>query len=361
MELSRDRLLEQGQWRELKKLEGLDFCSNDYLGLSKNPRLRESLVEFVKKDIPLSSSASRLIPGHHHAHLEAEAFLAAYFSSESGLIFNSGYSANAGVLSTLGRGRAIFSDELNHASIIDGIRLSRSDCRIFRHNDLDHLEELLREAKGPKLIVTESLFSMDGDVAPLSEMALLAEKYDALFVVDEAHASGVFGPRGEGLIAQLGLDRERIVSVHTFGKAFGSFGAFVACEKNARDLLVNFCRDLIYTTALPPHAVWQMTEAARLVKETPSLRETLSANVKYFRDRASSLDLRGENQIVPLILGGNERVLAASERLLKNGFQVAAVRHPTVPRGQERLRICIHADHTLQDLDRLSALLSEAL
>ena len=346
-------------FREVKKLGAAsDFCSNDYLGLSKNLDLRQQLIDFLGTTSYLSSSASRLIAGHHHLHEEAEGFLSGYFTSESGLLFNSGYSANSGVLSTLTKNAVVYSDERNHASLIDGMRLSRADCKIFRHNDLLHLEELLQENTSgrPRFIVTESLFSMDGDFSPLLELQTLARKCDAILIVDEAHANGIFGPRGEGRIAELGMSREGIISIHTFGKAYAAFGAFVACSQKVRNLLVNTCRDFIYTTALPPHMVFQIMASVRHVADNPSLRQKLEKNCAQF---GTLTGLPSASQIMPVILKSNERVLRAEKILLTKGFQVSAIRSPSVSLGAERLRICLHADPTLVEIETLASYVTE--
>ena len=337
-----------------------DFSSNDYLGLSKESSLRKSLIEFLQKDTPLSAASSRLIPGHSEIHTSTEVFLADFFSSPAGLIFNSGYAANTGVLSTLCKNAVVFSDQLNHASIIDGIRLSRSTCHIYQHRDLEALQQLLAEENStlPKIVVTESVFSMDGDLANLTELQNLCSKFNALLIVDEAHATGIFGATGAGLIEQAGLDRGNVLSIHTFGKALGAYGAYVACSTEIRDYLVNCCREFIFTTALPPHIVWQMQESVRFTRENSELRKRLWQNIQYIDKKCTST--KYTSPILPIVLGSNTAVLEAEETFRSNGFEVAAIRSPSVPEGTERLRICIHADHTVEQLDQLAALIKNA-
>lgn len=360
---SLETLQENQQLRQLKKLHGKDFCSNDYLGLSKSEELRSELLRFLQHSEALSASSSRLIPGYHHMHEEVESVLANYFGSESGLIFNSGYSANLGIISTLCKDAVIFSDELNHASLIDGIRLSRSETHIFEHNNLEQLRELLQKASSdkPRFIITESLFSMDGDFSPLDQLQAISEEFSATLIVDEAHASGVFGPKGSGRVAEL-LKRENIISIHTFGKAFAGFGAFVATSKNTRDLLINFCREFIFTTALPPHVVFLMAKSVDWVRKNPEWRENLIAQSESFRQRLKEqgFDLStSQSQIIPVVLGSNEKVLSAEVFLQKQGFQVSAIRSPSVAKGSERLRICLHASHRSSELNQLFRCLVE--
>ena len=377
---SLDALKAQNQWRHLKKIRGKDFSSNDYLNLSENPELYQEWTDFLKKQrpqLPLSASASRLIAGHHHLHEEVEKELCDFFESESGLLFNSGYVANQGVLSCLAKAKepqhkgkvVVFSDEFNHASIIDGIALSKARCRVFRHRDMNHLESLLKEhgqISSRKIIVSESLFSMDGDIAPLSDLYELSLKYGAFLVLDEAHAGGILGPQGKGEWISFqssaspspnSFPPPHLVRIFTFGKAFGAYGAFVACSLETRDFLVNFCRPFIFSTALPPILLGLLQRAVSWVGSTrgDALRDQLHAKTRFLHQALSPFCSLGNasprSPILPLMLGNKEKVLSLSQFLWEKGqFDIPAIRYPAVPKGQERLRLSLHAQHPWKDL-----------
>ncbi|MYE07273.1 MAG: aminotransferase class I/II-fold pyridoxal phosphate-dependent enzyme, partial [Oligoflexia bacterium] len=243
------QLAHQNLNRKLKTPKGLDFSSNDYLSLTHHAGIRKSLIQALKKDLPLSAGASRLIRGHTPWHKETEQLFQRYVGRKSALFFSSGYMANLGLIQTLCKNSVIFSDQMNHASLIDGCRLSRSPCHIYPHKDMNTLEHLLKkERQKNKMIITESLFSMDGDFAPLQELSELALKYQALLIVDEAHATGIYGPKGNGLCGPL-REKEHIISIHPCGKAMAANGAFIAGPAILKKYLINKCRAFIYTTA----------------------------------------------------------------------------------------------------------------
>ena len=334
-------------------LRGVDFSSNDYLGLSGHPRLLEGAKKAIEK-FGTSSTGSRLMSGDSFLFHELEEKVARFKCKESALVFNSGYQANAGIVSSLiQKGDCVFSDRLNHASIIDGIMLSGAKIFRFRHNDADHLETLLKTERGKykdALIVTETIFSMDGDRPPLRRMVDLKEKYDCLLMVDEAHATGIFGASGGGIVEEEGLQDRVDFVMGTFSKGLGSFGAYIAASREIIDYLVNRARSFIYSTALPPGVIGANLAALDIVREEPERRRSLLANALYFRER---LGIKGESQIVPVVIGDQYMTVEAAKRLLEKGFRVVPVRPPTVPPGQSRLRISLTYNHTKDILDRL--------
>ena len=343
----------------------INLSSNNYLGLAGHPTIEAAMAEGARRGA--GSTASRLVVGTDLETLALEQELAAWKETEAALLFGSGYAANFGVLTALvGRGDAVFSDSLNHASIIDGCRLSGATIHRYRHCDAGHLATLLESAgdASRKLIVTESVFSMDGDVAPLAELADLAERHDAALVVDEAHAAGVFGPRGEGLVRELELGDRVDVTIGTLGKAFGVYGAYVAGAQVWIDWLVNTCRPFVFTTALPPAVVGGVRAALELVAEASELRDSLRSRAQEFRARlaALGLDTAGSTtQIVPVLVGANERALAFSTALERHGVLGVAIRPPTVPPGTARLRFSLTALHGDRDLeDALNAVQTTA-
>jgi glycine C-acetyltransferase/8-amino-7-oxononanoate synthase len=291
-------------------------------------------------------------------HEELESKLAEFKGTEAALVFNSGFQANTGVLSTLvGEGDVIFSDALNHASIIDGCRLARAKTEVYRHGDLAHLELLLKKAArdARRLIVTETIFSMDGDEAPLAAIVELAEKHDAMVMVDEAHATGIFGANGAGVVAKLGLGERVLVQMGTLGKALGGFGAYVAGSRALRDLLINRCRSFIFTTALPPAVMAMALAAIDVVQREPERRAALWANCRSLKQGLRELGYAlgaSESPILPLIIGDADQCMQFSERLLEQGIFAQGIRPPTVPPGTSRLRITLMATHTRTQLDR---------
>jgi 8-amino-7-oxononanoate synthase len=372
------RLREQGLYRNLRRVEGeqgpmlmldgrevVNFSSNNYLGLANHPALRAAAVAAIER-YGCGSGASRLISGNMTLHEELEAKIATLKGTESALVFNSGYQANIGILSVLAReGDLIFSDALNHASIVDGCRLSRAETVIYPHSDLFRLEDELRKApaKGRKLIVTETLFSMDGDEARLAEIVDLAERYGALVVVDEAHATGAFGPNGAGVVAKLGLAERVSIQIGTLGKALGGFGAYVAGDKKLRELLINRSRSFIFTTSLPPAVMAMALAAIEILYKEPERRLALWHNCRALREALKRLGFSlgdSQSQIQPLVIGEAQKCMAFSERLLEKGVFAQGIRPPTVPAGTSRLRITVMATHTHEHIHKALKAFEEA-
>jgi len=342
----------------------IDLSSNDYLGLSGHPRLKKAACEATER-LGTSSCASRLLSGDLDLHHELEDETALFKKKEAALVFNSGYQANLGILASLcGRQDAIYSDRLCHASIIDGVILSQARSFRFRHNDMEHLEPLLKEnRKGSKeaLIVTESVFSMDGDKAPLRDIAGLARKYDCRILVDEAHATGIFGKDGSGLVEEEGLSDEIDFIMGTFGKALAGFGAYLACSKLVKEYLINTCRSFIYSTALPPSVIACDLESLAVVREEPDRRKVLLENAEYLKKRLkeAGFAVRGESQIIPLMTQDSERAVKMSKSLQDKGYWVMPIRPPTVPKGESRLRFSLSFHHTKEMLDGIKSALGK--
>lgn len=339
--------------------ELVNFTSNDYLGLARDPRVAGAAAD-AARDHGASVSASRLLCGSTPLHDRLERRLAALKGREAALLYSSGYLANLGVLTALARpGDAIFSDALNHASIIDGCRLSGARTQVYRHGDADHLAELLAaSAADRRLIVSETVFSMDGDVAPLAELAELARRHDAVLVLDEAHATGVLGPGGEGALARDGIGPRGIVVVGTLSKALGSAGGFVAADAAVIDYLVNRSRPFIFNTAPTPASVGAALAALDVVAAEPGRRARLDALAERLRAgliAAGHPPSRSETPIVPLLLGDAETALAAERRLREAGALARAIRPPTVPEGTARIRFNLMAIHDEADVDRALA------
>ena len=337
-------------YREISMSEGVDFTSNDYLGLSSHPEVRKKMIQALETGVELSSKASRLLGGTSLWHVKAEESLKQFVNRPAVLSFSSGYQANLGVIPSLSRERVIFSDELNHASLIDGIRLSKSSYHIFKHNDLNHLEQLLKKEKGKKLIVTESLFSMEGDFCPLEELSELALKYQALLFVDEAHSTGLFGKSLGGCVSDL-TQKDHIVTVHTGGKALGSSGAFVASSALIKDYLINNCRSFIYTTAPLPLLMIQWLAVLEVLKQEK--RRALKLRRKSLQFRKDLSLSESESPIVFIVLPGADEALKSAQKLKKEGFFVQAVREPTVPKDKQGLRVIVHFNHTKEQLELL--------
>jgi 8-amino-7-oxononanoate synthase len=336
----------------------LNLSSNDYLGLACHPAVREAAARAARRGA--GATASRLIVGTRPETADLEEKLADFQGTEAALLFGSGYLANVGVISCLvGRDDAVFSDSLNHASVIDGCRLSRATIYRYGHRDVDELEVALRRAEEAgrrrKLIVTESVFSMNGDVAPLVEIVELKERFGAALLVDEAHADGVFGPNGEGYAHELGVAQGIDLHLGTFGKAFGAYGAYVAGRARWMEYLLNAARSFVFTTGLPPAAIGAVDAALDVIRAADDLRSRLRANAARFRTRltALGLDTRGsETQIVPLVVGESDAAVTLSETLEDAGLLAVAIRPPTVPTGTARLRFSITALHEDAELDR---------
>lgn len=353
-------LEEQHQHRTLVEIRGVNFCSNDYLGLAEHPVLREALVRAAKNASKVGGTASRLLSGQTEGWRELEEEFARFAQTEAALFFGSGYAANMGLLSSLvGPNDVVYSDVLNHASLIDGMRLSGARKVIYPHLDLSALEQWLRQDAGApwqRIIVTESVFSMNGDVAPLKEMATLAEKFGAAMIVDEAHATGVHGESGSGLAARPEILPHVLATIHTCGKALGSAGAFVCGPAVLKDYLINHARTFIFSTAPPPYFAEQIAAALKLAQGMDMERRTLlgRASGLILALRHEGFDTAGSNsQIVPVVLGKNEDTLAAAEHLQSQGFAVRAIRPPTVPVGRGRLRLSLTTRIAEEELVRL--------
>ncbi|MFN8161536.1 MAG: 8-amino-7-oxononanoate synthase [Solirubrobacterales bacterium] len=360
------RLIEgpQGPSVLLDGREVLMLCSNNYLGLAEHPAVREAAAEAAMR-WGAGAGASRLISGNMGPHEELERRLAEFKGREAALLFGSGYLANNGVIAALAwRGEVVFSDELNHASIIDGCRLSRAEVFVYRHADPEHLAWGLRQAgERASLIVTDGVFSMDGDVAPLAELAALARSHRCRLMVDEAHATGAVGPGGRGSVAEAGLSGEVDVVVGTLGKALGSYGAYACSSAEVRELLVNEARPLIFSTALPPPSVAAALAALEVLRSEPGRVERLRSNAALLRGalRAGGVEPGGGGtQIVPVIVGDAERTMELCEAVLEDGVFAQGIRPPTVPAGASRLRLTVTAAHRPAELRRAAATIAAA-
>ena len=358
------KLEERSQRRSLEEIPGVNFCSNDYLGLAASPVLRERVAEAVRNAERVGGTGSRLLSGQTEKWRELEENFAKFAGTEAALFFTTGYAANVGLLSSLvGKDDIIFSDELNHASLIDGMRLSGARKVIYPHLGLSALEDALRrEAGAPrrKVVVTESVFSMDGDIAPLPEIVNLTEKYNAVVVLDEAHATAVHGPGGRGLAAAEGLTHRVLAIVHTCGKALASAGAFVCGSAVLKEHLLNHARTFVFSTALPPYFAAQIQAALELAEGMDEERKTLLERAAGFRAilQAEGFDVADSgSQIVPVILGGNDPALDAAEHLQREGFAVRGIRPPTVPEGRARLRLSLTTRSPEHELMRFTEVL----
>lgn len=356
--------------RTLRPPSGVDFSSNDSLGLSTHPRLKRAMADAVERD-GVGSTGSRLLRGDRTAFVEVERKFAAFKGTERALYFSSGYLANLAVLTTLSeRGDVIFSDEHNHASLIDACRLSKADCIVFPHNDADTLERQLGveadsiatdATAGRAFVITESLFSMDGDMAPLERYAAICRATGATLVIDEAHAVGVYGARGSGLIEQSGLDPNVCVSINTAGKALGVSGAFVAGPTWAIEYLIQRARSFIFSTAPPPAIAAALSASLDVLASEPERRARLTSRIARLHD---ALEIHGvaipcqRSHIVPIVIGDNDRAVAAADALQTQGFDVRAIRPPSVPDGTARLRISLNARLDDAEIDRFAAALA---
>ncbi len=370
-----EELRDRGLYRQLRLVSGpqgprvllggrpvLLLCSNNYLGLADHPKVRGAAAEAAMR-WGAGAGASRLISGNMEPHRSLESRLAEFKGHEASLLFGSGYLANTGVIAALaGASEVVFSDELNHASIVDGCRLSRAETFVYRHGDLEHLAWGLEQAGGRgSLIVSDGVFSMDGDVAPLPGLAELARRHGCRLMVDEAHATGAIGPGGRGSVAAAGLGDEVDVVVGTLGKALGSYGAYACASAETIDYLVNSARPFIFSTAPPPPSVAAASAALELV--TPNRVERLQANAARFRAAlaAEGLDPSpSQSQIVPIEVGGAETAMDLCERVLERGVFAQGIRPPTVPEGSSRLRFTVMASHRVGELERAAKLVGGA-
>jgi 8-amino-7-oxononanoate synthase len=372
-----EELRDRGLHRRLRLVEGpqgprvrldgrpvLLLCSNNYLGLADHPKVRRAAAEAAMR-WGAGAGASRLISGNMEPHRRLEERLAAFKGYEAALLFGSGYLANVGAISALaGRGEVVFSDELNHASIVDGCRLSRAETFVYRHRDVEHLAWGLQRSEGRgSLIVTDGVFSMDGDVAPLEALAETGRRHGCRLMVDEAHATGALGPGGRGAVAAAGLGDEVDLIVGTLGKALGSYGAYVCAGRELRDYLLNAARPFVFSTAPPPPVLGAAGAALELLESAPERVERLRANAVALRGALAAEGLEVEPtgcQIVPIEVGGAERTMQLSERLLERGLFAQGIRPPTVPEGSSRLRLTVMATHREAELRRAAGLVGKA-
>jgi 8-amino-7-oxononanoate synthase len=351
-----------GNYRQLRAESGLvDFCSNDYLGFARSVILKDAINAELEAQAPVlnGSTGSRLLAGNTLYAETLETEIAAAHGYTAGLIYNSGYDANLGLLSSLPqRGDTIITDELVHASIIDGARLSHANRYKFKHNDINSLEEQLKTAKGTVYVAIESVYSMDGDAAPLADICNIVQKYTAHLIVDEAHATGVFGL---GLVHQLNLQSQVFAQVVTFGKALGCHGAIVLGSELLRNYLINFSRSFIYTTAAPLHNLAAIKMAYQLLERSGAERILLQQNIQYFKDNfhTPAFELIASDSAIQCIpLKSNETAKALAALLQLNGYDVRPILSPTVALGSERLRICIHSFNTGQEIARMLNLMN---
>jgi glycine C-acetyltransferase len=370
-------LREIGRYRRLRRvstpqdavivIEGkqlLNFSSNNYLGLANHPEVVEAFTGYARK-YGVGSGASRLVGGNMEIHAELEEVFARFKGTEACLTFSSGYLANLGILDTFGGPDAtIFSDELNHASIVDGCRLSRARIEVYRHVDMGHLEDLLKASRpGRKIIVTDGLFSMGGDIAPLPDLVKLKEKYGAVMVVDDAHATGTLPPRGRGSADYFGLTGEIEIQMGTFSKALGTYGAYLCASRTIVDYFINKCRTFIFNTGLPPAIAGATLKSIELLSGHPERLASLIDNGEVFR---REMDARGRKissrtAIVPIPVGGDAETMAVSQRLYDKGVFIHGIRPPTVPEGQGQLRLNLMATHTADMVKSAARRIDESL
>lgn len=354
-----NRLKADGAWRSLKRppVGLVDFCSNDYLGLGQQ-------IPSMKQESQ-ASGGSRLLAGNHAAHEDFEAYAATLFRSPQALLFNSGYMANLAVLSSLAtRQDTWLYDERVHASLKDGLRLSPAKRFSFRHNDLSDLERLLKKTSGTRFVLTEGLFSMDGDLPDLQGLVELGRKHGAYMILDEAHSTGLYGPGGAGIASALGLETDFLVRVHTFGKAAGWHGSIVACPESIRDYLVNQARPFIYTTAMPPLEATRLHRQVERMAQADSQRSRLVELQEFFHKEANAIGLNVPDRlspIVPVLCPGNAKVMALAGRVQESGFYVRPILAPTVAPGTERLRVVLRSLHSKAELKGLVQAIAKGL
>jgi 8-amino-7-oxononanoate synthase len=350
---------QQNAYRQLRVADGkTDFSSNDYLGIVKHGHINAQILTGLKH----GATGSRLLSGNYELIMQAEKMISDFHIADAGLIFNSGYDANTGLLSCIPqKGDTIIYDQLSHASIRDGIRLSFAQSFSFSHNNIMDLEEKLRVAKGNIFVVTETVFSMDGDMGLVEHIVELCEKYAAHLIVDEAHATGVIGKKGEGLMQELGLQKKCFARVHTFGKAVGCHGAVVLGSEMLRNYLINFSREFIYTTALPETAIAAIAASYQIFPGMSEERKQLHELINYFQEEASKhnslrTDIEVMKSFTPIqavIVSGNENARKLSEQLSEVNLDIRPILYPTVPKGKERLRIVLHSFNNMEEVERL--------
>ena len=355
----------QGAIISVEGRDYINFSSNDYLGLANHPDVVSSFQDSIK-EYGAGAGASHLVIGHQQPHHDLERELAKFTGRDRALVFSSGYMANLGILSGLfSKGDAIIQDKLNHASLIDGARLSGANFLRFRHNDLDHLETQFEKAidSPRKVLAVDGVFSMDGDMSPLNDLPSICKKYDAALMVDDAHGFGWLGDNGAGISEYFNLDQNDLpILMGTLGKAVGVAGAFVAGSNALIETLIQFSRSYIYTTALPPACASAILQSLKVIKDEPQRRTHLKELINYFKEKTNGLDFKflpSSSAIQALVIGDNLRALAFSERLMKEGIMISAIRPPTVPAGSARLRITLSAAHTFSQLDQLIQILED--
>ncbi|MFY0606711.1 MAG: 8-amino-7-oxononanoate synthase [Cyclobacteriaceae bacterium] len=365
LDFLKDKLDERQNKGNLRTLPGqkklLDFVSNDYLSLARSSELALRIADRSNKErIANGGTGSRLLSGNHQYYSDTEDYLKSVFDSESVLIFNSGYAANQALVSSVAdKGDTILYDQLSHVCLKEGAWLSKAETVSFLHNDLEDLEARLSRAKGRIFVLTETIFSMDGDLAPIEDIVILCEKYNAYLIVDEAHSTGVYGDRGEGWLVEKGLHQRVFARVYTFGKAMGVHGACIAGSQILTDYLVNFGRPFIYTTSLPPHSVISIEESFKYLADNNSSQKILRDKIELFRSQfAASIS---QTAIQPVLIGDNSKAREISKFLQNEGMDVRPILSPTVQRGTERLRISLHAHNSDEEITRLCTLLKDQI
>jgi 8-amino-7-oxononanoate synthase len=346
-------------FRQLRLADGkTDFCSNDYLGIAKNARLHPA-DRGSDSRLSTGSSGSRLLSGNYPLIEETEKEIAAFHQSATALLFNSGYDANLGLLSSVPqKGDSVLYDQFCHASIRDGIRLSFANAFSFAHNDMDDLQKKLVIAGGNIFIVTESVFSMDGDLCPLEKLVVIAKKYNAHLIIDEAHATGIIGEKGEGLVQHLQMQQQVFARMHSFGKACGCHGAVILGSATLRDYLINFARSFVFSTSLPEHSVAFIAESYKIFPRMNDERLHLQKLISLFQSAVIKYEkIASATPIQVVVIPGNEEVKTAAGQLQQNNLDVRAILYPTVPKNRERLRIVLHAFNTVGEIEKLISLL----
>ena len=371
------KIKESGLYRELNIVEGaqgthlkikgktcLSFCSNNYLGLANNPLVIKAVEDAVAK-YGWGAGASRLVSGNMRMHEALEDEISRFKGKEASIVFPTGYMANIGTISSLvSKGDLVICDKLNHASIIDGCRLSGADFRVYPHCDMEKLENILKKSSkySRKLIVTDTVFSMDGDIAPLPDIVRIAHKYEAMVMADEAHGTGVFGENGRGVVEHFNLSKKVSIVMGTLSKAVGSLGGYVSGDADLINFLRNKARPFMYTTALPPAVCAASIAGIKLIRKNPSLRKSLWNNVRYLKKELDLLNFNlipSESPIIPILIGDAKKAVDMSKLLYKKGILIPAIRPPTVPTRSSRLRMTVMSTHTRKDLERLLEVLSD--
>ncbi|MCK5429852.1 MAG: 8-amino-7-oxononanoate synthase, partial [Anaerolineales bacterium] len=343
----------------------INFSSNDYLDLARDRRLKDAAIRTVE-ELGCGATAARLMTGHLKLHEQLEADLAQMMGTEATLVFGSGFLTNLGVLTALAKaGDEVYADKLNHASLIDGTRLSKAHSIRYLHKDLNHLESLLKKSKtkGKRIIVSDSVFSMDGDIAPLAGLSELAQRYDALLVIDEANAIGVMGENGGGVCRIKGREIKPDVVIGTLSKSLGGYGGYAACSASIRKFLINNARSFIYSTGLPPVCVGSGREAVFVLKSNPNQGKTLLDRAERFRDLLAGAGLNVpefESQIIPILVGGNDEAVHFSQLLWDQGLLIKAIRPPTVPVGTSRVRLSMTLSMTDEALGKAASIIAES-